>query len=498
MKTLHRQVLCAIRAHDLLGSDDRVAVAISGGADSVGLLRVLVDLQDGGDLPGVLAGLIHVNHQLRGDESDRDERFCRALAERLELPIEIAAFDVASLARASGRSIESAARDVRYGFFHEAAGRLGATRVATGHTLDDQAETVLLRLLRGSGGRGLGAIRIRRGIFIRPLLTSRRTAVRDYVLSRGESFCEDSSNARLDVPRNRVRHQLLPVIEDLSPGAVPALARVARFAAQDESYLEEQAIKAAGSVVLFKDGGVQLHVGTLNELPPPIGRRVLRRVLEELRPDKGFSARHIEALARMFAAAPRTAHLDLPGTVADRQGETVVVGPAARTGPAQAGRHVRAGHHDRGFEVELAVPGAAVLSSVGLHMTAARHDEAVADALMGGGDVAVVQAASIQGPLIVRSRQPGDRLRPLGAPGHRRLQDLLVDRKIPRGERDRVPVVVDAAGRIIWVAGVAIAEQCRVTAPGAGVVVLKLERSLPRASNASERDGGRAGAKPPA
>lgn len=468
---LHRRVLSTIREHDLVRGGDRIAVAVSGGADSVALLLVLTELQAAGVLPGEVVGLIHVNHQLRGAESDRDEAFCVALAGRLHVRIETLSVDVNEQARQAGHSIERAAREARYAFFAAAAARLGATCVATAHTLDDQAETVLLRLVRGASRRGMGGIRVRRGQFIRPMLTCRRRAIRAFLGLRGDAFCEDSSNANVDVPRNRIRHELLPVFERLSPGAVPALARAAKLAAQDDLYLESQAIKAARTCVLFKSDGVQMRAGMMQALPPAIARRVIRRVLEELAPARAVSFRHVDALARLCRQTARGRHLDLAGIAVDLCGEVV------RLRPVQSGRQdVAATHPGAPFEVALPVPGEVRIPGTAVHVTAARRADVSRDDLDAGAGVAIVQASAIHGALTVRNRRAGDRLRPFGAAGRRKLQDLFVDRKIPRRDRDTVPLVVDGSGRIVWVAGVVMAEECRVTAPSAGVVVLKLER----------------------
>jgi tRNA(Ile)-lysidine synthase len=470
---LPARVLRVIREHELAGPDDRLALAVSGGADSVALLWLLHQLQASADLPGTLAGLIHVNHGLRGDEAARDEAFCRALAERARLPIEVARVDVAARARASRRSIEAVARDARYEFFAEAADRLRATRVATGHTLDDQAETVLLRLLRGTGGRGLGGVRLRRGAIIRPLLHCRRAELRRYLDARGEPFCDDSSNASLAVARNRVRHRLLPVIEEIAPGGVQALARFARLFAADEALLERLVCEQAGAVVSSSDAGVQLDTGALCHLPRPIARRMIRRALEQAAPGRGFSARHLEAALELAGAGSPGGHLDVPGVLVDRRGPVLLLRPAdaGRDSPAAAGQ----------FAVALPVPGRAAVPGTNVSVSASVYEGAPSldsstAAGMGGGDVAVLQAASVALPFVVRSRRPGDRLRPFGSGGRRKLQDVLVDRKIPRDARDTVPIVEDAAGRIVWVAGVTIAEECRVTTPSAGVVVLKVHR----------------------
>jgi tRNA(Ile)-lysidine synthase len=478
MSPLARRVLRRLRADALVGRDDRVAVAVSGGADSVALVWLLRDIEQAGRLRGTIAGLIHVNHQLRGAESDRDEAFCRTLAERLSWPIEVGTFDVAARAQATRRSIEASARDVRYEFFGGAAERLGATRVATAHTLDDQAETAILRLLRGAGFRGAGGIRVRRGIFIRPALDCRRHELRAYLTDRGEAFCDDSSNQDLTVPRNRVRRLLLPVIEEIAPGGIAALARFAGLAADDEEYLDRAAAEAATAIIARDDrnpsSGVQLNVVMLRRLPSSLSRRVLRQAFDKVGPGGTVTAAHLGAALRLASSGKPGGHLDLPGLKLERRGPTLCIdavhGPATTTEPMKT--------DSRGisrFETVLNVPGHVEIPEAGVSVTATRQS-AVADVAGGQPGIAVIQASSIALPLVVRNRRPGDRLRPFGAPGRRKLQDLFVDRKVPRQDRDLVPIVVDADGRIVWVVGLTIADECRVTAAATGVVVLKAER----------------------
>jgi tRNA(Ile)-lysidine synthase len=456
-----------IRHHALLVPADRVAVAISGGPDSVALVWLLRDVALTAGFS--LAGLIHVNHGLRGAESAGDEAFCRALAARLDLPIEVQHLDTAALARAAGRSIEATARDARYAFFEVAAPRLDATAVATGHTLDDQAETVLLRLLRGAGIRGAAGIRIRRGPYVRPLLECRRTDVRRYLVARGERFREDSSNADRSIPRNRIRHDLVPAIEAIAPGGVRALARFAALAADDDAFLEHTAIEVAPSIVLSDEGRLELDADRLASAPAPLARRVVRRLVEAVS-GRPLGAGHTDALVDLARADTLTGHLDLPGLAVERQGRLLAV--AVVTGGG-AGRRLA---ETVGFERPLPVPGRVEVPEAGVAITATLESGRAAPPGAGSGDEAVVQARAVTLPLVVRSRRAGDRLRPLGAPGRRKLQDVLVDRKVPRAARDRVPIVVDAAGRIVWVAGLVLADRCRVTAPTAGVVVLTLKR----------------------
>jgi tRNA(Ile)-lysidine synthase len=441
-----------------------VAIAVSGGADSVALTWILRDLVDAGELGVTIAGLVHLNHGLRAAESDADEAFVRALGERLGLPVEVARGDVAADARAARRSIEAAAREARDAFFAQAAARLGASSVATAHTADDQAETVILRLLRGSSARGAGGIRPRRGLLIRPLLDVRRAELRADLVARGESWREDASNADRSIPRNAIRHDVLPVIERLAPGSVEALGRFAGLARDDEAELQAAAIEAARKIVSFDGDAVRLRRAGLAGLSPALSRRVLRGAVERVSA-RGLAARHLDAIRVRAGADTSRGHLDVPGAAIEFTPDAVVVtGGLGR-------RRVAAGR----FEARLPVPGSIEVPEAGVCLVAQLVEAAGLAVLPNGrGRAAAVQAASIQGGLRVRGRRPGDRLRPLGAPGRRKVQDVLVDRKVPQHQRDRVPIVVDDAGRIVWVAGHALADECRVTAPESGVVLLKI------------------------
>ena len=227
----------------MLPSGGRVLVALSGGPDSVTLLHVLQTLERRGHL--VVAGAAHFNHQLRGAEADADELFCRELAASLNLPIVVGRGDVRGMAGESGRSIEDAARTARYGFLNDAAASFDAGAIAVGHSLEDQAETFLLRLIRGAGPAGLAGVRPRAGIVIRPLLEIPRAELRAYAGEHGLRFREDSSNADVGIPRNRVRLELLPHLEQFSPAIAAILAREAALARADDEFLEAAAIEWA-------------------------------------------------------------------------------------------------------------------------------------------------------------------------------------------------------------------------------------------------------------
>lgn len=469
---LSDQVAITLRRRIRLPRGARVLAAVSGGADSVALAWLLAELAGHGAL--MLAGIGHLNHQLRGKAADADEAFVAALAARLRVSFRSSRADVAALAEERGESIEAAARRARYAWLTEAAADLGATHIATGHTLDDQAETVLLRLLRGAGSRGLSGIRATRGTLIRPLLDCRRDDVRGYLAARGETFREDASNADISIPRNRLRHELLPVIARIAPGGVDALARTASLAADDEDVLLALAIRAARTVVSMSADGVQLKREPLAALAPAVARRVIRGAIELAAPLDAprLTSRHIEAIWRVVLDG-QSRQVDLPGV-------RVVAGSDVLRVSVATGRS-RSSVVTAPFDVTLAVPGAVTIFEAGWIISAATCDQTAAagvESYRGSRDALrmVVPAALVGGAVTVRNRRPGDRIKPVGAPGRKKVQDLLVDRKVPRAEREQVPVVVDARGHVVWVVGVAMADEFRVTAPESEVVVLTAER----------------------
>jgi tRNA(Ile)-lysidine synthase len=466
MTPLATRTLETVRRHALLRDGGRVLVALSGGADSVALLLILRELEAAGVLH--VTGAAHLNHQLRGADADADEAFCAALAGRLGVRFIAERADVAALARAGKRSIEDAARAARHAFFERAADAFGADVVATAHTKDDQAETFLLRLLRGAGTRGLGGIRPRAGRVVRPLLEIDRAELRDDLTARGETWREDATNADVSIPRNRVRHELIPFLGSrFSSSVTGLLAREAALAQQDEDFLRDSAIELARRIVLTDERDVvRLDAAALAQAPRALGSRVVQRVLEQHAGSKSVSFDHIEQV------------LDLgPGQAVSLPGQDAV-----RTGDVLVFRTRRIGHRSSdigsrtSFVVSLSIPGEVELATSRVAITAERLEGPSGrprkwDAR--GTEVGVA-AARLELPLAVRGRRPGDRFHPLGAPGPRKLQDFLVDRKIERGARDTVPLVVDGRDRIVWVVGQSVAEDFRVTDPAQGVILLKV------------------------
>lgn len=272
---LEQKALCALRQYSLFSQGDRIAVGVSGGADSVALLRFLAALrpQFGWDLV-----VCHIHHGLRGAEADRDECFVRALAEQLGLPCAVSRIDAAALALRDHISVEEAGRMARYAFFAQTAGEGG--RIATAHTLDDSIETVLMNLVRGTGLRGLCGIPRIRGNIVRPLLDCTRAEVEDYLGALGQPYCTDSTNLTDDYTRNRIRHDILPRLCELNPNFPGAMARM----------LPRLAAQQALTDCLAAQSAQQLHAACgglsrqgLSALPEPVCDRLLLRLLEQNR-----------------------------------------------------------------------------------------------------------------------------------------------------------------------------------------------------------------------
>lgn len=462
------RVRWTLQRHQLTSASTRVVAALSGGPDSMALVHVLRALDQAGDLR--LVAIAHLNHQLRAAAS-ADEHFCAAVAASLSLPFEVEHADVRALAIAGHRSLEDAAHVARHAFFERVVASHRADVMAVGHTENDQAETFLLRVIRGAGSRGLAAMHPRHGVVIRPLLDCSRADIHAFLDANHIVTVHDTSNDDVGIPRNRVRAELLPLLCDrFNPRIVHILAAESELVRADQQYLQGLADAWCATAFLADTPGCwKADAQALRALPRAVASRVLHKAMSRAAGDHlvGFDA--VERARALVVDGGDG--FDAPGHRVERLGRYVVltsrpVGSAGRRPTAAVGQVP-------GFWYPLPVPGEVNVPDIGC-VVSAGIATSMADAPEVDRVTVVVAREKVTDGLAVRNRRPGDRLLPSGA-GHRKLQDLFVDRKVPRAERDRVPLVVDGADRIVWVAGHALDRAFRVTDPAQAVVVLRLK-----------------------
>jgi tRNA(Ile)-lysidine synthase len=447
---LLQRLAAALDGLDGPRADDRLLVAVSGGPDSTALLAGLAALAPG---RGLRLTAAHVDHGLRGAESDADRLRAEALARGLGVP-----FCWRRAVVAPGPGLEARARRARYATLEALADEAGAARIVTGHTRDDQVETVLLRLLRGAGRGGLAGMRVRRGRLWRPLLGVTRADVRRFLAERGLDFAVDRSNADLCHARNRVRRLLVPWLEaELNPRLGAALAALAVRLDDEERFLAAAA--AARAAALCE--GPALRVAVCAE-PPALGRRIVRAWLAA-QTGRAVGAHHVERVLGLAGGRTR--------------GVVAVPGPARvlREGDrlwCRPGRDAPAEH------LEMAIaPGERVEDPHGrwaLALSAPRP--AAADDLLGASPTrALFDADALPPALVVRTPRPGDRVH-LARVGTRKLQDVFVDAHVPREARRGLPLLV-GGGTVLWVAGV-VRSSAALLGPGTRrIVVGTLERA---------------------
>jgi len=322
MTALHQQIRRTLRRYGLLPPGSRVLVGLSGGSDSVALTRLLLELAENSEF-GVV-GVAHFNHRLRAS-AERDEMFSQELAQRFGLPIVIERFDVSEYADEHRLSLEDAARRLRYRFLERTAAALKANRIAVGHTQDDQAETFLLKLMRGAGLTGLGGIYPRRDTVIRPLLDVARSDLRAYLERLGERWVEDESNDDVGNPRNRIRHRVLPEL-DRAAGAPtrPAIARAAALIREDGQWLDELGQERFRAIATETDYRIEFDVSALAETPVPLLRRVLLEAMRRRSGGREIGLEHVESVMALLGGL-QGGGIDVPGCRVELRGGKLVL-----------------------------------------------------------------------------------------------------------------------------------------------------------------------------
>ena len=430
-----------IAKHQLLSRSGLHLIALSGGADSVALLRILRDL-------GYHIEAAHCNFHLRGAESDRDEQFVKQLCDSLNIPLHLIHFDTAEYAALHQVSIEMAARELRYGYFRQLCQDIGAESVCVAHHRDDAVETFLMNLLRGSGIHGLTGIRPKNGQIVRPLLGVSRQEIEDYLHSIGQDYVTDSTNLHDDVLRNKLRLNVLPLLKEINPSAAENIDKTARFL-QEAERIYDAAMQTALQSLVHTEGQVQSV--SIQELlkQPAIGT-----FLHEWLSPYGFNSTQTQQIAECLDAEPGKTISSVSHTLlVDR--EKLFLEPVSE--PVKPLRIPELGRYRFSPKILFDV----ITSS---DITISKSTDCI-----------TIDAANVQFPLTVRLVQSGDAFCPLGMEGHKLVSDFLTDRKATLLEKRRQLVVTSANGDILWLVGHRPDHRYRITPSTTTVLRIKLE-----------------------
>jgi len=451
MNSLKTKALNTIRKYNMILPGEKIIVGVSGGPDSMALLYLLHDLREKLDCSLHVA---HLDHRIRGEESEADAAYVSEHARKLGVPITLEAVDVHSKIT-SKESVESGARRIRYEFYEKVLADTEADKVAQGHNADDQAETVIMRLLRGSGTLGLSGIPpVRDNKFIRPLIEISRSEIEEYLRQLGITPRQDSSNLSTDYTRNKIRLELIPMLErEYSPGIKRILQQTGELLRAEDELLTTLAREAMENCSQRLDPQtIMIRTSDLAEYHLALQRRILRTAIGTLTGSlSSFDYDHVRDLLNLALYGTTGSTINLPRQIS---AEKTYNGLVIRYG-YQPKAPVEA------FDYRLDVPGEVRIPALSLLVKASKP-ESVSGDYSDDRFQATFDYDKINGELHLRSRLPGDRFHPLGMSGTKKLKDFLIDEKIPRAMRDSVPILTDR-DNILWVVGYRMDDRFKVT-----------------------------------
>jgi tRNA(Ile)-lysidine synthase len=452
-KKILRTVDHTLGTYGMVQSGDAVLVAVSGGADSVALVYILIELAPKYSLRMAIA---HLNHCLRQGESDRDEAFVVSLAKQLELPVYIGREDVRRYQERHRLSLEDAARQVRYRFYDSIAVKYGYGKIALGHHGDDNAELVLMNLLRGSGPLGLSGISpVRDNKIVRPLINLKRSEIMNYVAAKKLDYVTDSSNWDLKYHRNKIRARLIPELKSgYNPKLIDSLNRLTAIVGAEEAWIEDLIQPIYEKAIVFKEKNkLGLSLEQLNQQPIAVRRRLIRKAILWVKGDlRRMTFAHVESACQLAQIGPTYGLLDLPDRIGIRRDNHVLT-------ISKEGINLRcpervsllSSTHD--YEYRLSEPGKIFIEEAGVQISFCEIPKAqLPDLDPSGHRIAFFDMDKIRFPLVIRNFRPGDRFSPLGLGGNQKLKKFFIDHKISRIERAKCPIVL-SQHKIIWVAG---------------------------------------------
>lgn len=457
----------AICSQQLFDTGDKVILAVSGGADSMAMLHIIFALRE---RLGLSLHVAHLNHMMRGEAAFEDALFVRDISEELGIPCSLGTADVPAMIADQKLSPEDAARKARYEFLFRTAETLKADKIAVAHHGDDQAETLLMHLLKGTGPEGLGGMLPKTGCIVRPLLSFRRWEIEQYCLKNGIRFRNDITNEDLAYTRNRIRHHLLPVLTEYNPGIVEALMKTAEIIQAENDYFKNETSEAFKKIVRIAENNLGIDSSQFGELDKALQRRLVRSLFRKLCcEDIGLEFSHVERLREFILTGQTGKSIQLPqGVVAEKNYREVSLMAGSFSSEETEGWEQRL----------LALPGITCLPELDMEIIAEiLPAEAVGDRVFTAEQwEAYMDWQKLQAPLVAAPRKPGCMFHPLGSPGRKSLKEFFIDAKVPGKERGQTPVISDSQG-IVWVAGHRIDERVKVTKGTRQILRLQIRRA---------------------
>ncbi|MBM3211523.1 tRNA lysidine(34) synthetase TilS [Candidatus Poribacteria bacterium] len=454
METIKKKVLDTIREYSMVLPGDKVVVGVSGGPDSTALLCLLYDLRD---ILGCNLHIAHLDHALRGEESKADAEYVLEISRKLNLPITLETIDVRKMIKPK-ESLESGARRIRYDFYERALASVKGQRIAQGHTADDQAETILMRLLRGSGVQGLcGIPPIREGKYIRPLIKVSRKEVEGYLHFMNLIPRIDASNLSTEYERNKIRLELIPLLENEFKASIKnVLQKTGEILRAEDEFLTILTKNSVDRCVSFLNSQQAIiHIPDFQEFHPALQRRILRFIINKIaRNLMGFDYQHIIDLQNLALYQSTGKKINLPqNLIAEKEYDRLKIG-----------REVRARILKKSFDYIVNLPSETVIPELSLSINLSEPEKVSKNftSIMENELQANLDYDMIKGKLHLRNKRPGDRFKPLGMSGTKKLQDFLVDEKVPREIRDNIPILTDEL-KILWVIGYRIDDRAKIT-----------------------------------
>lgn len=457
-------VIATINKYKMITKGDRIIVGVSGGPDSISLLHVLHSIS-GKFLINIHAA--HLNHMLRGREADLDTEYVKSFCEKMGIPCSVKYVDVNRLSQQTGLSLEEAGRKARYDFFSDLAGEIGATKIALAHNMNDQAETILMRIMRGTGIDGLCGIKpVRDGMYIRPLIEIPRSEIEKYCKENNLTPRIDRTNLEPVYTRNKIRLELIPYIkENFNSRIEYSLSLMSRLLSEDNDFLNEYVNNIYETIAEKDKGKVLIDVNLLKPYTVSIKKRIIRKAISEAKGNLiGIENKHVELSLSIAEEGSTGAAVELPGEIKAQKSYNFLEIMHCSSESTNS------------FMYSLCIPGSVDINEAGARLKSEIMNKLPGDYKNSGRFIKYFDCDRIESNLTVRCRQEGDYIVPLGMKGRKKLKELFIDNKIPKDERNSIPLVA-AGSEVIWVIGYNINDNYKIVKGTKRILKLEYEQS---------------------